>query len=348
MDWEGKSIRVGTVAVCCAILLRLLAGGGWQWMVDTLTSPGAVSALLFLETGRIVRTEPVTTAGTEATEALEATSPAHTELLQTVPTETTVPSDTEPPEPVQAVFYPSDASLVEVNNICGLSMDVEEGLARDLSWDLTSEGPTVLIIHSHGTEGYENTREGGYRSQDTTNNMVAVGDRLVQVLETGGVKAVHDRQLHDSPSYSDAYGNARESIAKYLKEYPTIRLVLDLHRDAVEREGGDQVAFSVDAQGSSAARIMLVVGTNASGLSHPHWLENMSLAVKLHAQLEKNTPGVCRPISFRSQRFNQDLSPGALIVEMGAAGNTRQEALLAAELLGQAVIDLAQGAVVCE
>ena len=116
--------------------------------------------------------------------------------------------------------------------------------------------------------------------------------------------------------------------------------MLDIHRDAVEASDGEQLGFTV----GSAAQLMLVVGTDASGLSHPGWPENMSLAVKLHAQLEKNTPGICRPISFRSQRFNQDLSPGALIVEVGAAGNTRQEALEAVELLGQAVIDLAQGA----
>ena len=91
---------------------------------------------------------------------------------------------------------------------------------------------------------------------------------------------------------------------------------------------------------------MMVVGTDASGLTHPRWPENMSLAVKLHAKLEKNAPGICRPISFRSQRFNQDLSPGALIVEVGSAGNTRQEALLAVEILGQAILDIAGGATV--
>ena len=90
---------------------------------------------------------------------------------------------------------------------------------------------------------------------------------------------------------------------------------------------------------------MLVVGSDAGGLSHPHWQENMALAVKLHAQLEKNCPGICRPISFRSQCFNQDLSPGALLVEVGAAGNTRAEALLATEQLAQGILALAHGTV---
>ena len=78
---------------------------------------------------------------------------------------------------------------------------------------------------------------------------------------------------------------------------------------------------------------------------HPKWQENMSLAVKLHAQLEKTCPGICRPISLRSQRFNQDLSTGALSIEVGAAGNTRQEALGGAEILAQAIIALSRGTV---
>ena len=104
-----------------------------------------------------------------------------------------------------------------------------------------------------------------------------------------------------------------------------------------------QVGYTVDSGGQASAQLMMVVGTDANGLDHPNWHENMALAVKLHAQLEKNTPGICRPISFRSQRFNQDLSTGALIVEVGAAGNTHGEAMEAVRLLAQAVIELSQG-----
>ena len=88
---------------------------------------------------------------------------------------------------------------------------------------------------------------------------------------------------------------------------------------------------------------MMVVGTDASGLAHPNWQSNMALAVKLHAQLEKTVPGICRPISFRSQRFNQDQSAGAMLLEIGSAGNTRQEALLAAEVLADSIGALAHG-----
>ena len=344
MDWERKSIQVGAAVLCCALVLRLLAGGLWDKLIFAMTSPQAVSAMLFLETGRVVRPS----GDVPPTETI----PTPSEALPTeVPyVEVTLPQEQE--TPVQAVFSAADASLVEVRSVCGYTADVAGGLAKSLNWDLTAEGPTVLIVHSHGTESYENTEgyaaSSQYRTKDPAYNMISIGDRLVQILEQGGVKVVHDRVAHDDPSYSDSYNNSRKSVENYLKTYPTIRLVLDLHRDAVEDDNGQQLGFSVESEGRKAARLMLVVGSDAGGLRHPHWSENMSLAVKLHAQLEKNTPGICRPISFRSQRFNQDLSEGALIVEVGAAGNTRQEALTAMELLGEAIVDLSHGTVACE
>ena len=122
--------------------------------------------------------------------------------------------------------------------------------------------------------------------------------------------------------------------------------MLDIHRDSVTDKNGKQVRLTADINGKKSAQLMLVVGTDANGLKHPDWPDNMALAVKLHAQLEKSVPGICRPISFRKQRFNQDLSPGALIVEVGAAGNSRQEALLAAEQLARAILALAKGTAV--
>ena len=330
MEMEQKSLRVGAAVICCAVVLRLLGGSAGEWISGALGKPAVISALLLLETGRLVsvpvQTEPLSTEKTEP-----ATQPA------------TEPEETAPVEVLSLpVFSAGDAGLVSINNACGYETDVAADLTEALSWDLTAEAPSVLILHSHGTECYEKG-DGVYRSGNMDENMVAIGDRLVQILEQGGIRAVHDRQLHDSPSYSDAYGNARESIEAYLEQYPTIQLVLDIHRDAVETPGGSQLKFTVDVEGTETARLMLVVGTDAAGLSHPHWPENMSLAVKLHAQLEKIAPGICRPISFRSQRFNQDLSSGAMIVEVGAAGNTQEEALAAAEILGRAVVELSRG-----
>ena len=322
MKAEKVSLQVGAAAVAAALVLRLLSAGVLDPFMQALLSPKTACVLLFLETGRIVR--PIETA---------------TLSVPAAPAEERIPAP--------ASFQPSDADLVKVNSYSGYEADPAALLQMPLDWELTEGGPKVLILHTHGSESYEKTEDyqesSRYRTLNTQYNMISLGDRLAQLLEDGGIEVIHDRSVHDYPSYTDAYSQSRKSIQKYLEQYPDICLVLDLHRDALQDSSGKQIGYTVDFQGEKAAKVMLVVGTDKNGLKHPNWKENLSLAVKLHAQLEKISPGICRPISFRSQRFNQDLSTGALIVEVGAAGNTRQEALSSLEPLAQSIIALAHG-----
>ena len=328
MDIEKWSFRVGVIALACAVLFRLVSSTAFETVVQALATPETMAVMMFLETGRVVRPAPVEI-------------PDETELI--LPRETLPEADA----PVQAVFAEADSSLVQVNSYCGYKADVPAMLQTPLRWDLQQTKPTVLIVHSHGSESYENTENykesSSYRTLDTRYNMVSIGAELKRILETGGIHVLHDTTMHDQPSYNASYNQSRKSIKTYLEENPSICLVLDLHRDAAEDSSGKQVKFTASRSGATAAQLMLVVGTDVR-LNHPDWPENMSLAVKLHALLEKQFPGICRPISFRSQRFNQDLSPGALLVEVGAAGNTRQEALAAVKVLGEAVLALAKGA----
>lgn len=329
MQAEKLCFQVGVAALVLAVVVRLGSNGVLGKAVEKLSTPEAMSVMLFLETGRVLRpAEP------------------------TVPQPTTQPEETQPEQlPAVPVFGQADALLVDVNNYSGKEADVEALLQKPLNWQLKQSQPTVLILHSHGTESYTKTEDyketTKYRTENTDYNVVSVGTRLAQVLEDGGVKVVHDKIMHDAPSYNNSYSHARAETKKNLAKYPSVSLVLDIHRDAVENKSGQQVKFTVETEKGTAAQLMLVVGTDAR-LTHADWPENMAMAVKLHALLEKKYPGICRPISFRSQRFNQDLSPGALIVEVGAAGNSRQEALLAVEILGQAVLELAQGAAIAD
>lgn len=329
MDIEKWSLRVGAVALACAVLFRLGSDGVFHTAAQAMATPEAVAVMMFLESGRVVRPAPVTAP------------------LETVPLEQ--PQDSYEEPMAQAVFASVDADLVEVNSYCGIDPDVPAMIQKPLSWNLQQEKPTVLIVHSHGSESYQKTEDyeesSYYRTLNRDYNMISIGAEVKKILEAGGVGVIHDTQMHDQPSYNDSYNQSRKSVKEYLKKYPSICLVLDLHRDAVENKNGEQVAVTAKHDGKTAAQLMLVVGTDVR-LSHPDWPENMSLAVKLHAQLEKNFPGICRPISFRSQRFNQDLCSGALLVEVGAAGNTREEALEAARVLGRTVLELSRGAVV--
>jgi len=330
MNAERRCFQAGAAMILLAIFLRLMSTGA---MVAFIRQPAVLSLLVLSETGRWVYPGGETVVFTRTEEDIPQPEAEQPPVV--------------PEAPAKAVFSSSDATLVAVNSACGYSVDVETMLAMPLTWDLRSEGPAVLIVHSHGSESYEKTEDyresSAYRTLDERYNVVSVGERIAESLEAGGIGVLHDKTLHDYPSYNNAYGESRISVDEYLRQYPSIRVVLDIHRDSLEAADGTQIAKTVSLGGQDTAQLMMVVGTDAGGLEHPNWQENMALAVKLHAQLEKLAPGICRPISFRSQRFNQDLSPGAMLIEVGAAGNTRQEALLAAEQLAAGILALAYG-----
>jgi stage II sporulation protein P len=246
----------------------------------------------------------------------------------------------QPPE--KPAFSREDAQLVELFNTSKKHPDLETLLEKPLCWDLRLETPTVLILHTHGSESYTPGEEpyeavSAYRTLEENRNMLSIGSLVAEILEENGIGVIHDRRIFDYPSYNGAYSRTRESISEHLVNHPGIRLVLDLHRDA-SASGGKQLRTEAVVDGKPAAQLMLVQGTN-----YETWEENLSLAVKLQVFLEREYPGIMRPINLRGQRFNQDLSPGVLLVEVGAAGNTRQEALLAASALAEALTALAQG-----
>ena len=319
MDHHRRIIPLCTVLLLGAVLLRLLGNTGLLQLRD---SRDLASALVFLQTGRLVK-------------IADEPSPTQAE---------TEPAPTEPPAPSPAVFTPDDSALIQCNSYSGDTVDIPALLARPLAWQLRQNTPTVLILHSHATESYTNTEHyvesSEYRTLDENYNMVSVGDHLYRLLEDQGVGVIQDRQFHDNPSYNGSYERSRQSVQSYLQENPSLCLILDLHRDAMVDSQGNQIGYTVDTNSGKAAKVMLVVGA-----WNDNWQENMALAVKLQARLEQICPGICRPISLRSSRFNQDLSAGALLIEVGAAGNTRQEALRATEILAEAILSLSSGAV---
>ena len=318
---EQKALRIGAAALMIALLLRL--AGNWE---NGLREVG--NTLLFLSTGRMV----------------SATVPVESAPETTVPEisiEKPVAADAAVP-----VFGQQQESLVQVNS--QWAVDTAALLQKPLNWQLKAEAPTVLILHTHATESYEKTADyqetSPYRTLDTSYNMISIGARVAELLEAGGIRVIHDRTIHDHPSYNSAYNNAREAVIAHLAEHPSLCLVLDLHRDAREDGAGSQIGETVEIGGRSVAKLMLVMGSDKGNLSYPNWETNLALAVKLQAQLETDFPGLCRPVKLAASRYNQDLSTGALLVEVGAAGNTHAEAMGAAELLAQSILALANGA----
>ena len=347
MDEQRSILRMGAGIVALAVFLQLLSSGTLEPLTRLPTGGWPLTAMVFLQTGRLVRlpeqgdpeptepmTQPVTQPATQPT-----TQPVTQPNPQTYPPSPEVPSLSVTKE---------DLAYVSVSYGCDYRPDLAALLTKPLFWDLRSSEPTVLILHTHATECYtpaageEIALSGDYRTLDREQNMVFIGEQVASILRGGGIGVIHDTTLHDSPSYEAAYSSARETIQKYLTQYPSIRLVLDLHRDA-SGGGGAQLVTTGTVGGQRSAQLMLVVGTDAGGSSHDNWQENLALALKLQTVLEWENPGLCRDLNFRAQRFNQDLTLGSLIVEVGAAGNTRAEAALAAQALAQGILALANG-----
>lgn len=319
MITERRSTKIGAALLIMAFALRMIFG----WPEVALPNRSASDSLQKLPLmPTVASTQPPTQA----------------------------PLPTQPPTPVVPEFTAEDLSLTPLRYSCDYRPDVEKLLTSKLEWVLAGKAPTVLIVHTHGSESY--TKEAGqnfkesdpYRTLEEAYNMVAVGDLLAQLLEAAGIRVIHDRQLHDYPSYNSSYSNSRKSVKEYLEEYPSIQLVLDVHRDAAERADGTQIATSAVVNGEASAQIMFLVGTDESGNYHPDWQDNLAVAAKLNVLMENICPGITRPSTLRAQRFNQDLGPIALLVEVGAAGNTLSEALTAIPVLAQAIIALQNGA----
>ena len=250
-------------------------------------------------------------------------------------------AETAAPEPEPPSFSAEEAEAISFRGNCSYETDKAALLLRPLNWPKAA-GPRVLILHSHSCEsytpceGHSYTPSANYRTLDLANNVVAVGDALAEALAALGVEVIHDRTLNDYPDYNASYAVAREKIEAYLEQYPSIVMVLDLHRDALD----EPVRESVELDGQTLAPLMLVVGTDEGGLSHPHWQDNLSCALKLQALANRDAPGLFKRLSFRKERFNGDLSPGSLIVEVGSTENTLPEAAASMAYLARYVAEL--------
>lgn len=214
---------------------------------------------------------------------------------------------------------------MEVSNLAGIQVDATALANEKLHIKINDEGPQVLIVHTHTTESFVGSASSGDRNTDKSKNMVAVGEVFKSVLEEAGIKTVHDTTVHDYPSYSGAYTRSKATVKSNIEKYPSIKVVLDVHRDGIVRDDGTKVRVVTEMGGKGVAQCMFVVGTNTQ-LKHDNWKENMRLACKLQKYANEHFPGLMRPVMLRKERFNQQISTGAIIVEVGSNGNTLEEA----------------------
>lgn len=266
------------------------------------------------------------------------------ETYQPLPPVSPAPEPT--PVPTDA---PDESGIVETTISGGMTVKNESGYFIDTA-ALTADGagitlpknePQVLIFHTHSSEAYTQAGLDKYepsdtnRTEDQNHNIIRVGDELTRVFEEAGLIVIHDRGVYDYPSYTGSYTRSGAAAEEYLADYPSIKVVIDLHRDAL---GDEDVVYKTMAEedGVVASQVMMLVGTDASGLEHPNWQKNLTLVLYLQKAVSDAHPTLMRPVDLVMQRYNQQLSPGMFILEVGSSGNTLQEALAAVRLYGKA------------
>ena len=208
-----------------------------------------------------------------------------------------------------------------------------------------TDGPLVLLYHTHTTESFEPyVREHydssfNYRTTDETKNVIMVGNAIQAELEAQGIGVIHMTEIHDYPSYNGSYARSRETIVPILEKYPSIKVVLDIHRDAISGECFAYQPFT-EVDGREAAQIMIISGCDDGTLGMPNYMENFHFACTLQQKLESDTPGLTRPVLFDYRHYNQDLTNGSLLIEVGSHGNTLEQVQYAGQLFGRSLGEL--------
>ena len=293
---------------------------------------------------------------------LEAAEPDDETLYERRYTETPAPAEDEPPvhtprvaERLPAVTLTGDertpsAAGIYVRNHTTHEINIEALLAEPLRFDPAADGqPTVLILHTHGTESFEPCADywyenaDNYRSTDKNLNITRVGREVAAVFEARGIRVVHSLEFHDYPSFRGSYGRSLDTARRYLEAYPEIQIIFDIHRDAITNASGQYVRTMAEIEGYDSAQVMLVVGTDHAGLDHPDWRENLKFALQLQAAMVDFHPTFARPLSLREERFNAHLAPGAVLIEIGTCANTLQEALTASRFFAEIAADIILG-----
>ena len=234
-------------------------------------------------------------------------------------------------------------AIPEVTDQSGLNPDLAALLTQPLPFSLARDAAQILILHTHGSEAY--SQEGGAyeetdrsRTSDKTKSVVRVGDVLADSFGAAGFHVLHDRELYDFPSYSGSYSRSLEAAQRYLGDYPTIKAVFAIHRDALYAPDGSAVRRVCNLpDGTECAKIMIIAATGANGLYFDTWRDNLSFALKIQTLLEERYPGLAEPLLITGERYNEHAAPGYLLVEIGTDGNTLAEAERAAEIFAECV-----------
>lgn len=211
-----------------------------------------------------------------------------------------------------------------------------------------NDKPQVLIMHTHTTESYEPVTRDWYdkaynsRTTDNAKNMVRIGDEIEKQLKAAGIGVIHDTTKHDYPSYTGSYDRSAVTVKNILKKNPSIQVVLDVHRDAIQAANGVRTAPVANIGGKNAAQVMIISGCDDGTMNYPNYMKNLSFACALQSRMETDYKGLTRPVLFDYRKYNQNLTTGSILLEMGSNSNSLEEAVYAGELVGKSLAKVLQ------
>lgn len=363
----NQSLRRGTAGLLALVGLGMTVGGASPDSLETFAGLDQLSAVLAASAAEGDEPVPMVqrlllgesallsqwSAGTGTPE--QAPDPNKEDAAEEEPPESVTPDKVE-----ARTLTGSGAGYVSyqgrsVYNRTEKTLDLEaitQG-GSSLSFQGPEAGPQILIMHTHTTEAYAQDAEHPYqesgtaRTTDSAYNIIRVGDEVARIFGEMGLNVLHDTTLYDYPSYNGAYDRSRAGVEAILAEHPTIQVVLDVHRDALVGKDGTVYKPLLTVDGVPTAQVMLLCGSDDAGANFPDWPEHLALAMDIQAQINALWPGLARPTTLRTARFNQQLTKGSLLVEIGSHGNTLEEALAGARLFarsaGKVFLERVQG-----
>ncbi len=198
----------------------------------------------------------------------------------------------------------------------------------------------ILIFHTHASESYTSSEKykykptGNFRTTDKNYSVIRVGRELDKQLKSYGYKVTHNETLHDYPSYSGSYDNSLKTVSNILEKNKDTDIVIDIHRDAI---ADSKYAPTVKIGDDYAAQLMFVIGSDGGVTKHENWQENLKFAVKIQEKANELYPGLFKPIILRNSSYNQELAKAAVIIEVGATGNTLDQSITSMKYLAKVI-----------
>ncbi len=263
---------------------------------------------------------------------------------------------TEITESMNNVQPKAETEIIKENNKTDTYTNIYKSvkIKNESSYNLTEEmllpnvdfqnKNDIIIYHTHTCESYTPTEtnnyvaSGNFRTIDLNYSVARVGTELTNNLLSLGFNVNHNTTYHDYPAYTGSYNRSLATINEIISKNPTAEFIIDLHRDAIGSMSN--YAPCVKIGDEVGAQLMFVIGTDGGGLEHKDWLYNFKIAVKIQEKANEMYPGLFKPIILRNSRYNQHVTKGACIIEVGATGNTLEQCNISMKYLAKVIEEI--------